>query len=496
MSQDLVLMLIFPYFTHTCHNCQVSSSRVFSPVRASSSATFNQMREDFSPSPVPVRHTAVRNLLSENSDDHVVKKPQIRLRKMVMSKALVNMRSQYDESSPDDPRDSGSFLPTPARLKPQTKSSASSEESEVEAAAPGTDSQDDDDDDDDEALDTVPDMPAPKTKKTGGGGKLRQGHPPSDLVDDLGFKVPQKPPSETSEITFKMPQVPQKPAAAKKKPDVSVSGKRKDLPVSSDVFEEESRYLHSWIPRLKNNKLYVEGDLLDFDVSGDASGDMFKRYMTSRIVHWLGPNKIASKKRIYVLEGPLAIKDPNEELAHPTPSFILDKFRDGFPENWEKLTKHWSRMEEQNKKNFKNMSLISSTMLSNLTSVGNSSSFSNVSGINASGWIKMKPSNLSMSRQTNSSIPNVASRSRLQTVSEEVNDEAAVENVENTLASIVPEIVEDHHEDEASSVKEKIKKSKVKNQATSKDEILEASEIKATNVKKSARLPVQTLDDS
>ena len=194
--------------------------------------------------------------------------------------------------------------------------------------------------------------------------------------------VPQsKAPSETSEVTFKQPTVP-----VFKQPSMIVSkpSKRKEPPVPTETLESESRYLHSWIPRMKRGKLYVEGEYIDFDASRDTSSEENRRYVTSKIVSRISSNRITTKKRVYVLEGPLVIKDFEQEKQSPTPLFILDKFSSGFPENWEKIVNHWAKFEERNKVNISNMSLISSTLLSNYTVMGNTiTSLSNLSAINA-----------------------------------------------------------------------------------------------------------------
>ena len=199
-------------------------------------------------------------------------------------------------------------------------------------------------------------------------------------VEDVLFP---KPPSELSEVTFKQPTIP-----------ISKPSKRKQAPVPTETLESESRYLHSWIPRMKKGKLYVEGEYIDFDASRDTSSEENRRYVTSRIVSRISSNRITTKKRVYVLEGPLVIKDFEQEKQSPTPLFILDKFRSGFPENWEKILNHWAKFDERNKLNISNMSLISSTLLSNYTVLGNTiTSLSNVSainGVNGSHFIQNK----------------------------------------------------------------------------------------------------------
>ena len=100
----------------------------------------------------------------------------------------------------------------------------------------------------------------------------------------------QKAPSEVSEVTFKLPVVP-----------MSKQAKRKEPPQSLEQLESESRYLHSWIPRMKNKKLYIEGEYIDFDASRDSSTEEGRRYVTSRIISRISANRVTTKKRVYVL---------------------------------------------------------------------------------------------------------------------------------------------------------------------------------------------------
>ena len=227
-------------------------------------------------------------------------------------------------------------------------------------------------------------------------------------VDKVEKEVPKlsKAPSEVSEVTFKLPVVPSK------------GSKKKDPPVSTETLESGSRYLHSWIPRLRNKKLYIEGEYIDFDASRDSSTEESRRYLTSKIVSRISSNRVATKKRVYVLEGPLVVKDLELEKKNPTPLFIFDKFGNGFPENWQKIVLHWAKFEERNKQNISNMSLISSTLLSSYSMMGTTlMGLSNVSAINAvngSHFIvnlttatssnTFTASNLSISKQPNISV--------------------------------------------------------------------------------------------
>ena len=159
---------------------------------------------------------------------------------------------------------------------------------------------------------------------------------PHRLLDsrssDLGFAPPvskikskSKPPSEVS-FNFKKPVL--------NSVDPSF-GKRKEPPVDLSNTQQELRYLQSWIPRLRNKRLYVEGDLLDMDSSSLGDGND-RRYVSSKIVSRVSSDRVVSKKgTIYVLEGPLVWSEGDKENGC-TPNFIIDKFQNGFPASWEK----------------------------------------------------------------------------------------------------------------------------------------------------------------
>ena len=322
----------------------------FSPVR---SAALHGLREDFSPSPV----------ISKK------KTPVVNLKK------LPNV-IQHDTDKNDNPRDTQDETHLQELQEDEIVSSIGEENDLSELPT------------------QVPFNP-------------RLGRP-SEADLELGFKVPQipqkpasecsevqkpasdcsvvlRPPSESSEVTFKIPSVPGVTTNKRKEPSTSDE---------DDQINKDTRYLHSWIPRLRKEKLYIEGDLLDLDASKDISSEMSRRYMTSKITSRISHDVVGTKKTIYKLEGPLAIKDIDDEKVHNTPSFIRDRFENGFPPNWERLIKHWILIEKQNKKNHANKTLISSTLISNVSSLANNTTF------NASGLIK----NLSIIKQPNISI--------------------------------------------------------------------------------------------
>ena len=191
--------------------------------------------------------------------------------------------------------------------------------------------------------------------------------------------------------------------------------------------EEESGGLRvltltSWIPRLKKGKFYIEGDLKEVDTSMKEQRSFeSSRYRTSIITRRISARVVATKnkerkKRLYVLEGFLV-----EENNNPwTPHFIMEKFKFGFPDNWEKIVEHWIRIEKHNSKNYVNMSRINSSIHSDL---------SNISA-NSSGFIHSRPANLSttVNTQTNSGPePDPTMRTDFRRSS---NDAAAIGEVE------------------------------------------------------------------
>merc|ERR1712142_547489 len=102
---------------------------------------------------------------------------------------------------------------------------------------------------------------------------------------------------------------------------------------------------------------YVEGTLIDLDKTPPELGQE-RRYISSAIVKRMDQNTVSSKKgTLYVLEGGLPIQDlENERVqANQLPHFILDRFSQGFPENWEKLKRHWVQFIESNKTNIENI---------------------------------------------------------------------------------------------------------------------------------------------
>jgi len=354
----------------------------FSPIQNN---LLHELREEFSPSPVRPVNTVVRRSLEktlvcepgdEVGDEAAVKDlPTVN---KTLPGAYVKIRRLDATELPGDhttdtsgknadvvenlPRPSDAFLPTPARFNIRSKATISDDESSGK---------------NNEVVDG-----AAKNKQV----EKSKEHPfkagtsrPSEA--DLGFappiSVPTKAPSVLSEVTFNF-----------KKPSVtqsSSSKKRKEAPEDISHLQGECRYLQSWIPRLKNKRLYVEGDIIDLDSSNMGVGQD-QRWVTSRIVRRVCKDRVATKGgTTYVLEGPLVIR-PVEggKMVEdgPTPNFVLDKFKDGFPENWSRIVNHWIKFNEQNIINTTNMSVFNSTSatnmaMSNLTALSNISAISN-----------------------------------------------------------------------------------------------------------------------
>ena len=179
--------------------------------------------------------------------------------------------------------------------------------------------------------------------------------------------------------------------------------------------EEESGGLRvltltSWIPRLKKGKFYIEGDLKDVDNSiKDRRSFESSRYKTSSVVRRISARVLATKnkerkKRLYVLEGILAEEENNNPR---TPHFIMEKFKFGFPDNWENIVKHWIRIEAQNSKNYLNMSGTNSSMQSNLSNCENNETQLTNSSTNSSGFIHSRLTNLSTTVDAQTDIPDL-----------------------------------------------------------------------------------------
>jgi len=343
----------------------------------------NKIRQELSPS--PVENIVVREVFNNTVDTEFMVDPGQDVVTSTSAKAYVSIAridmaeharkkevnkenkkkaDDYAEEANDGvlmknlPRPSDSFQPTPARFATRNVRATRNEVIEIEEVTENelTNVQV-------EKLMKRPFMP----------GVSR----PSEA--DLGFAPPSKVPSLCSEVTFNF-----------KKPSGSVSKvmsgtKRKEAPVDSDSLQEECRYLQSWIPRLRNKRLYVEGDLLDLD-SDNLKVGSDQRWVTSKIVTRVANNRVATKKgTVYVLEGQLVVRNfEGDKLVEdgPTPNFIIDKFKDGFPENWQRLISHWIKFNDQNNINNVNMSVFNSTSMTNM-SMNNMTALFNISSISA-----------------------------------------------------------------------------------------------------------------
>lgn len=125
------------------------------------------------------------------------------------------------------------------------------------------------------------------------------------------------------------------------KPTAPVSKKK-----AHNVATVEQNYLDLWMPMLKNNKLYLEGNKLD-----PTTGAYFEeRWHTSRIMTRISERVVATKKGTrYVLEGGLRVRDSELLGSSPIPEFIVNNFASGFPESWETLVVSWTAWLERQK---------------------------------------------------------------------------------------------------------------------------------------------------
>ena len=115
---------------------------------------------------------------------------------------------------------------------------------------------------------------------------------------------------------------------------------------AGNVATVEQNYLDLWMPLLKNNKLYLEGNKLD-----PTTGAYFEeRWHTSRIMTRISERVVATKKGTrYVLEGGLRVRDSELLGSSPIPEFIVNNFAGGFPESWETLVVSWTAWLERQK---------------------------------------------------------------------------------------------------------------------------------------------------
>ena len=99
---------------------------------------------------------------------------------------------------------------------------------------------------------------------------------------------------------------------------------------------QNKKYITNWVPRLKGKKLLIEGNLLDFD---HEDPNHFKnRYVTSKVLARKNSNLVITKGGEYWLEGNLNVV---EAMKNATPSFIIDSFARGVPEQWKTYTQQW-----------------------------------------------------------------------------------------------------------------------------------------------------------
>jgi len=364
----------------------------------------HELQQEFSPSPVkhvaalrehfndtvatePVEAVEVRKVSARNIHTSTATKAYVSMKRLDLSqlpaKDAVNNIIEEDDDDDDVfvdqvPRPSDAFQPTPARFGSRSKSRKVLSSKEGEGSI------------DDEMTGEV-DMNEPVEKGRTFKHPFKPGMSrPSEA--DLGFAPPRVPspkvPSEVSEITFRF----REPSTSKK----SASLKRKEAPEDISHLQGECRYFQSWIPRLRNKRLYVEGDLIDLDKSSLGVGQD-QRWVTSKIVTRVSRERVATKGgTIYVLEGPLVVRNVESGKMvedGPTPNFVIDKFREGFPENWERIVNHWIKFNEQNTINSSNMSAIFNSTSATNMAMSNLTALSNISAISSNTSRFLNPGN-------------------------------------------------------------------------------------------------------
>ena len=182
---------------------------------------------------------------------------------------------------------------------------------------------------------------------------------PASITSGPISKLPtSKPPSGTPSL--KPAKKPTSKSASEKGLDKTGQGGEEErfnfakplAPVSKpkkkagNVATVEQNYLDLWMPLLKNNKLYLEGNKLD-----PTTGAYFEeRWHTSRIMTRISERVVATKKGTrYVLEGGLRVRDSELLGSSPIPEFIVNNFAGGFPESWETLVVSWTAWLERQK---------------------------------------------------------------------------------------------------------------------------------------------------
>ena len=167
--------------------------------------------------------------------------------------------------------------------------------------------------------------------------------------------------------------------------------------------EANSAYIYSWVPRLVDGKLCIEGDLLDFDEDDDACSvntTMAEKFISGPVIDRVNGVMFKTGNKTYVLEGSMAVGVIEDEKDEYTPYFVRDKFRTCIPENWEILVKQWKRIKSKNVQNRQTMSMIYESLLSFSKSSDNTSNRScDASVFSVSSTEPPKDWNLSLNKQ-------------------------------------------------------------------------------------------------
>ena len=169
--------------------------------------------------------------------------------------------------------------------------------------------------------------------------------------------------------------------------------------------EANSAYIYSWVPRLVDGELCIEGDLLDLDEDDDddcsINMTMAEKFTTGPVIGRVNGVMFKTRNKTYVLEGSMAVCVIEDEKDEYTPFFIRDKFSTCIAENGDILVKQWIRIKAKNIQKRHTMSLLYNSMLSFSKSFDNNAP--NIPGdasiFSVSSTEPRKEWNLSMNKQ-------------------------------------------------------------------------------------------------
>jgi hypothetical protein len=193
---------------------------------------------------------------------------------------------------------------------------------------------------------------------------------------DLGFGPPptraaavpsvtSAAPAESVEKAASEPSMPPAPARWKGKIKAALTSAGPEISSQASVLTKDKNYIDLWMPRIKGDQLYIEGNKLDSTSCVYSE----ETWCTSKIVARISERMVATKKgTVYTLEGTLRVRPRDHSESVPTPEFILDNFARGIPENWEQLMSSWSAwIQRQQDSNFLGRAARSTEIIFNST---------------------------------------------------------------------------------------------------------------------------------